>query len=112
MPAFRFSRAAQADVTSILTYIAKDSPRAAAGMLDRLQRQARMLAAAPGIGRPRAELRPGLRSAVVGSYLLFYRAVPDGIEVVRMLHGRRDIEVVRMLHGRRDIEAIMAGEDG
>lgn len=100
MAAFRFSRAARADVTEILIHIAKDSPSAAAGMLERFERQARRLAAAPGIGQPRAELRPGLRSAVVGSYVIFYRAVTKGIEVVRVLHGRRDIE------------AIMTAEDG
>ena len=100
MAAFRFSRAARADVTGILAYIAKDSPHAAAGMLDRFEQQARKLAAAPGIGRSRAELRPGLRSVGVGSYVIFYRAVADGIEIVRVLHGRRDIE------------AIMTAEDG
>ena len=100
MAAFRFSRAAQADVTSIVTYIAKDSRRAAAGMLDRFEQQARKLAAAPGIGRSRAELRPRLRSAVGGSYVIFYRTVTDGFEIVRVLHGRRDIE------------AIMTAEDG
>jgi plasmid stabilization system protein ParE len=29
---------------------------------------------------------------VVGSYAIFYRAIPDAIEVVCVLHGRRDIE--------------------
>lgn len=64
------------------------------GILARLEQQARKLAQAPGIGRPRAELRPGLRSCVVGSYVIFYRAIPDGIEVIRVLHGRRDIEAI------------------
>jgi toxin ParE1/3/4 len=31
---------------------------------------------------------------VAGSYAIFYRAIPDGIEVVRVLHGRRDIEAI------------------
>jgi toxin ParE1/3/4 len=94
MAAFRFTRTAQADVTSILAYVAEDSPRAAARLLARFERQARKLASAPGIGRSRAELRPGLRSSVVGSYLIFYRAVPGGIEIARVLHGRRDVDAI------------------
>ena len=28
------------------------------------------------------------------NYLIFYRPVPDGIEVVRVLHGSRDIDTI------------------
>ena len=27
----------------------------------------------------------------VGNYILFYREVPDGIDLVRVIHGARDI---------------------
>jgi toxin ParE1/3/4 len=27
----------------------------------------------------------------VGNYLIFYRPISDGIEIVRVLHGARDI---------------------
>jgi toxin ParE1/3/4 len=32
-----------------------------------------------------------LRSVSVGNYLIFYRPVEGGIEIVPVLHGRRDI---------------------
>ncbi|TAE60722.1 MAG: type II toxin-antitoxin system RelE/ParE family toxin [Nostocales cyanobacterium] len=38
------------------------------------------------------ELAPSLRSFPVGKYLLFYRSVVDGIELVRVIHGARDIQ--------------------
>ena len=44
------------------------------------------------IGRSRDEVRLGLRTFPVGNYLLIYRPVQDGIEIVRVLHGRGDIE--------------------
>ena len=44
------------------------------------------------IGRMRDDLQPDLRSFAAGSYLIFYRPIDDGIEVVRVLHGARDIE--------------------
>jgi toxin ParE1/3/4 len=33
-----------------------------------------------------------LRSSPVGSYLVFYLPLPDGIEVIRVLHGSRDLD--------------------
>jgi toxin ParE1/3/4 len=33
-----------------------------------------------------------LRSLPVGNYLIFYLPIPDGIEVVRVLPGMRDID--------------------
>jgi toxin ParE1/3/4 len=33
-----------------------------------------------------------LRSFPVGNYVIFYIPIPDGIEVVRVMHGRQDID--------------------
>jgi plasmid stabilization system protein ParE len=57
----------------IRDYIAKDNPAAARRVIERLRAQARQLAATPGIGRSRQELRPELFSFPVGRHLLFYR---------------------------------------
>jgi toxin ParE1/3/4 len=43
-------------------------------------------------GRERSELRSDLRSFPVGNYIVFYRALPDGVEVVRVMSGRQDID--------------------
>jgi len=43
------------------------------------------------MGRARPELGHGLRSFVVGQYVVFYRPSTKGIEIVRVLHGARDI---------------------
>jgi toxin ParE1/3/4 len=53
-----------------------------------------MQANQPGIGRPRDDLKPGLRSFVVKSYVVFCRVVDGTVEVVRVLHGSRDIEAI------------------
>jgi plasmid stabilization system protein ParE len=46
------------------------------------------------LGRARLELAPNLRSLLVGDYVMFYRPIDDGIEVVRVLHGARDIDAM------------------
>jgi toxin ParE1/3/4 len=45
-------------------------------------------------GRSREELAPGLRSFLVKQYVIFYRVIPEGIEVIRVLHGSRDMDQV------------------
>jgi toxin ParE1/3/4 len=50
------------------------------------------LATTPQLGAARDAIRPGYRSARQGRHLIFYREIPDGIEVVRVLHESMDIE--------------------
>lgn len=86
------SASAKADLLEIWAWVAEDSPAAADRMLDRLYEVAGNLGELPKMGRPREELGEGLRSFVVGSHVVFYRARPDRLELVRVLHGRRDVD--------------------
>jgi len=45
----------------------------------------------PEMGRRREELAMHLRSFPVGRYIIFYRSMQEGIEIVRVLHGARDL---------------------
>lgn len=51
-----------------------------------------MLARNPGSGRHREELAPGIQSFPFGRYIIFYHVFPGAIEIVRVLHGARDID--------------------
>lgn len=79
------------DLDDIWFYIAPDNMAAADGLLDEIERQCKQIARQPLLGRARPELRPSLRSFPVGRYMAFYQPTPDGIELVRVLHGARDI---------------------
>ena len=46
------------------------------------------------MGRSRPELARNVRSFPVGKYVIFYVALVDGVEVVRVLHGARDIDSI------------------
>jgi toxin ParE1/3/4 len=48
----------------------------------------------PLAGRPRDEIRPGLRSLAAGPQIVFYRLDNDRPEIVRVLDGRQDIEEI------------------
>ena len=83
---------AELDLFAIWDFIAADSTRAADALLSRIEAAFDMLAGAPFAGRARADLRKDLRSFPVGNYIIFYVPVSDGVEVVRVIHGHRDID--------------------
>jgi toxin ParE1/3/4 len=43
------------------------------------------------MGVRRSHLAPNLRMFPVYEYLIFYRPIDDGVEIARVLHGRRNI---------------------
>jgi toxin ParE1/3/4 len=60
--------------------------------IDKIYETIELLARQPGSGRHREELAAGIQSFPVGRYIIFYRVVTGAIEIVRVLHGARDIE--------------------
>ena len=90
----RITERAQSDLDEAWAYLAERNEAAADRLIDGVLQKARLHAELPLMGRPRNDLRPGLRSFVVHPYTIFYRPAGDTIEVVRVLHGRRDIETL------------------
>lgn len=82
---------AEIDLMAIWDYIAADNLPAADALLGRIEATFNMLAETPFAGRDRSDLRAELRSFPVRNYLIFYMPTPDGVEVVRVMHGRQDI---------------------
>ncbi len=85
---------AVADILEIWDYIAEDSIAAADRWVDRLDETLQVWATQPMMGRARNELAAGVRSFAFGKYVVFFSALADGIDVVRVLHGARDIDEV------------------
>lgn len=44
----------------------------------------------PRMGRARPEYGTGIRTLVIGMHIAFYRAVKDGIEILRIRHQHED----------------------
>ena len=91
MPRYRIARRAAADLDAIWLFIAQDDPTAGDSFLDRLYDAFVSLAHAPRIGAARFQFADELRMFPVREYLIFYRPIDDGVEIVRVLHGRRNI---------------------
>jgi toxin ParE1/3/4 len=82
---------ADSDLDSIWSFIAADNQKAADAMIDRITDTFDLLLAMPLAGRARPEFGENLRSIVVGNYVVFYRALSGGIEILRVINARRDI---------------------
>ena len=91
MAALFFTRQAREDLIDIWLHIAADDPGAADRVLDRLEMAAMNLIENPRMGPARDDIRRGLRYLVSDTYLILYRIVKDGVEIVRVVHGRRDL---------------------
>ncbi|MBD2203336.1 type II toxin-antitoxin system RelE/ParE family toxin [Calothrix sp. FACHB-1219] len=91
----KFTAPASRDIESIIDLIADNSGfDAAERFLKKINDKCKNLANFPSMGRKRDELLPSLRSFPVDDYLIFYRQIPEGIEVVRVVSGYRDLETL------------------
>lgn len=89
------SRRALSDLDEVWDYIARDNPAIADRLLDKIAAKCEMLARQPLIGEARPDLAMNLREVPVGNYVIFYRPLSDGIEVVRVLHAARNVAVFK-----------------
>jgi toxin ParE1/3/4 len=85
---------AQEELREIEEYIALDNPQAAVDFVRRLTERFAELTEFPGSGRKRDDIRPGYRGVSVKDYLIFYRVSGEVVEVMHVLHGRRDLPEV------------------
>lgn len=82
---------AEADLDEIRAYIAQDDPRAAKRFVKRLREECQFLAEHPGVGQLQPELGVNdIRTFSYRNYVIFFRPIKDGVQVVRVLHGARD----------------------
>ncbi len=85
------SPTARQDLSDIFDYIARDKPIAAANWVETIEQKCRLIATTPEFGEKRPEYGSDVRSSVVGRYVIFFRPIRDGIEVVQVIPGDRDV---------------------
>lgn len=83
------------DLERIGDYIAQDNPDRARSFIRELLDKARQLGDLPqGFPLVPRYAHLGIRRRAHGSYLIFYRAEPDRVTVIHVLHGARDYEAL------------------
>lgn len=60
-------------------------------LIETIDETAAIYASQPELGIMRSELDERLRCFVVSRYVVYYVAVDEGIEIVQIIHGSRDL---------------------
>ena len=93
MSRFVLTPAAEGDLLKIIEYLEGDNPSAVLKVVDALDQAMQRLAENPGIGHVRPDLTgEDVRFWPVFKYLVIYRQETKPLEIIRVLHGRRDVE--------------------
>jgi toxin ParE1/3/4 len=92
MPRVMLTGPARDDLREIWRYIALENGAAADRLLDRIYELCSLYASLPEAGTAVDRWQAGLRCCSVGNYVIFFRHETDGMLVVRVLHGARNIE--------------------
>jgi toxin ParE1/3/4 len=92
MNTYSFSTEAMQDLDEICQYIAQNDQRAASKIFDAIRKKARLLSQFPNMGKSYSQLALNLRGAPVEDYIIFYYPRADGIDIVRIASGYRDLE--------------------
>jgi toxin ParE1/3/4 len=87
-------RTARSDEDLIATWMhkAQENRGAAERILDAIAQRWGQLARHPQSGMARDDIAPGLRHLITGQYMTLYRIQDEGIEILRVIHGRRKID--------------------
>ncbi len=80
---------AKLDLQGIWNHIAADNVAAAIRFQDRLAARFDLICTSPESGEERLDLAAGIRQAIVGQYVIFYRVTQNAVRVLRILHGAR-----------------------
>jgi toxin ParE1/3/4 len=96
-----WSPEADKDLLDIWAYYARvASPEIADNLLREIDRIGDGIGENPLLSRQRDDLLPGLRSFIVRPHVIFFRIGDGAVEVVRVLHGRRDFPTIFGREGR------------
>lgn len=89
------------DLKKIYDYIAKDSKYYATYVVEKIITKAENLNEFPEIGRVVPEIGDeNLRELIIYSYRLIYEIVPDNVQILAIIHGKRDFSSL----DRNDLE--------
>jgi toxin ParE1/3/4 len=87
------TQTAERSLDEIFDYVGRKNrtPAAAARLLRRIAGKCELYATQPLMGEARQDLGPEVRCFPVDNFIVFYQPLEDGILVLVVLHGARDI---------------------
>ena len=94
MSQFIISQSASRDLSSIVDYFVIENVEAGERLLQTFNQKCQQLVNFPNMGREYNNLRPGLRGLPINGHIILYQTITDGIEIVRVVNGRRNLKAL------------------
>ena len=91
MTKLHFSNKARGDLLEIWLYIAERNPSAADRVADVIEQRCQVLRNYPKLGAARPEITEEARALVIERWIVFYREIEGGVQVVRIVDASRDL---------------------
>ncbi len=85
---------ASRDLSEIADYFLEQSINAGDRFVEGFGKKCQHLAEFPYLGRSYAYINPGLRGISFMQYIIFYQVIDEGIEILRVVSGYRNLEAV------------------
>ncbi|MGA9382083.1 MAG: type II toxin-antitoxin system RelE/ParE family toxin [Phormidium sp.] len=82
---------ASRDLSEISDYFLAQSIDAGDRFVEEFGKKCQHLAQYPYLGRSYSQLAPNLRGVPLMGYIIFYQIVGDGIEILRVINGSRNL---------------------
>jgi toxin ParE1/3/4 len=90
----RFTPEARADLREIALRIADRNPVRALTYVDEIESRAHRIGEFPHAGPPRPQWGEDIRIAVHGKYLIVHRVRGETVQILRIVHGARDLDTL------------------
>jgi toxin ParE1/3/4 len=99
VPRVRHTARARRDLIEIWLDVAAANSTAADDIYARLATRVKILEAFPEAGPPRWKIAADARALTEPPYVILYRILADGVQIVRVLHGARHIDTALFMEG-------------
>ena len=80
------------DLDEISEYFASRNLDAGDRFVNAFEEKCQNLVKYPNMGRSYADVEPSLRGIPLDGYIILYRVMADGVEIVRVVSGYRNLE--------------------
>jgi toxin ParE1/3/4 len=97
MSRYLISPSASRDLNAIADYFLTRNVDAGEKLFHEFTKKCQYISQFPNLGKSYSYLRPSLRGLPLDGYIIFYRVVNDGVEIVRVVSGRQDLESLFLL---------------
>ena len=91
MPRYLINVLASQDLNEIANYFAANNVKAGEKFFQDFNRKCKQLVSFPNSGKSYEEIYPKLNGIPLAGYIIFYRIFDDGIEILRVISGRRNL---------------------